>query len=294
MQRQSDLALGSWAFAGNAGFWVDQERGDSLKTIHLAIRSNIRAFDTAYAYQNGRAEQMIGQQIKRFPLQRKELFLSTKTMGRDNLQDSLKRLLTSYVDVWYLHWPSSRKDIRPLLEKMATHKEAKMIGICNVTPQYLEPLISSFPLKAVQIHCSLLWTRGMREMVSFCKERNIFLSGYSPVGMGLLGGRHLTAPSDARKTIYCYDHPKEFQTLLEGIRERALAHQCTMSQVAIAWARSQGFDQIVLGARTKEQLAEDLVPLTLAREELAMLSELGDKLSALAPRWQDTVFAHRW
>ncbi len=292
--RKTELALGTWAFAGNAGFWGDQQRSDSLKTLHLAIRSGIRAFDTAYAYQNGRAEQMLGQQLKRFPLDRKTLFISTKTMGRDNLRESLSRLLTGYVDIWYLHWPSSKHDVKQTLERMGTHPEAKAIGICNVTPFYLESLLREVPVKAVQVHCSLLWTRNLREMVSFCEERGIFLSGYSPTGMGLLGGRHDNPPDDTRGTLYCYQHPLQFQALLAGIREVSRIHHCSMSQVALSWAMAQGFDQVVLGARSKEQLAQDLEPVSLSGDERAMLTTLGDNLSALAPAWQDTVFAHRW
>ena len=294
MRAKTELALGTWAFAGNAGFWTDQTRGDSLKTLHLAIREGIRSFDTAYAYQNGRAEQLLGQQLKRFPLARESLFLSTKTMGRDNLAESLRRLLTDYVDIWYLHWPSSHRDVGKILEGMASHPEARMVGISNVTPSYLSSLLASFPVKAVQVHCSLLWTRNLEEMVSLCHERDIFLSGYSPTGMGLLGGRHETPPDDTRKTLYCYRHMKQFKALSAAIRMTAERHGCAMSQVAIAWAMAQGFDQIVLGARTKEQLKEDLEPVFLSEDERAMLKELGDKLSAYAPAWQDTIFAHRW
>ncbi|MDD7202165.1 MAG: aldo/keto reductase [Sphaerochaetaceae bacterium] len=292
--RKTELALGTWAFAGNAGFWSDQKRSDSLKTLHLAIRSGIRAFDTAYAYQNGRAEQMLGQQLKRFPLDRNTLFISTKTMGRDNLRESLSRLLTDYVDIWYLHWPSSKRDVRQTLERMGTHPEAKTIGICNVTPSYLESLLKDVPVKAVQVHCSLLWTRNLRDMVSFCREHGIFLSGYSPIGMGLLGGRHDNPPDDTRGTLYCYQYPLQFHELLAGIREISLKHQCSMSQVALSWAMAQGFDQIVLGARAKEQLAQDSEPVSLSEDERAMLTTLGDDLSSRAPAWQDTVFAHRW
>lgn len=289
---QSELALGTWAFGGNAGFWTDQERSASIRTLHLAVRSGVRSYDTAYAYQKGRAEQMLGQQLKRFPLRREDLFLSTKTTGRDNLRESLGRLCTDYVDIWYLHWPSSRRDVRSLIDGMKRHPEAKKIGICNVTVPYLEKM--DLPIDAVQIPCSLLWTRGMDEMVAWCRSRRIFLSGYSPVGLGTLSGRHDSPPPDSRADLYCYRSPKEFGALLSALREIAKAKGCSMSQVAVSWARSAGFDQVVLGSRTKEQLREDLASPPLTDGEWATLKEKADALSASAPAEMDNVFGHRW
>lgn len=290
----SELALGTWAFAGNAGFWTDQQRGDSLKTLHLAIRSGITSFDTAYAYQNGRAEQLLGQQLKRFSLKRETLRISTKTMGRDNLRESLRRLITGYVDIWYLHWPSSKREMGPVLRMMAGHREAKAIGICNATPSLLNELLKEAPIRAVQVPCNLLWIRNMAELRELCKEKGIFLSGYSPAGMGVLSGRHDTAPDDTRGSLYCYRHPDELKALLSALRDIATAHGCSMSQVALAWARGQGFDEIVTGARTKAQLSENLLPLSLTRAEIGYLTKRGERLNSCAPPEQDNLFGHRW
>lgn len=289
----SKLALGTWAFAGNAGFWTDQERGDSLKTIHAAVRGGVTAFDTAYAYGNGAAEAMLGQQLKRLGVERGRLTLSTKTTGRDNLAATLRRMLTPYLDVWYLHWPSSRRDVRPILERMAGHPEVRTVGICNATPRYLETLDGT-PVRALQAPCSLLWTRNLRETVAYAQEHRWFLSGYSPTGMGVLSGTHDGPPDDARKELYCYRHPAELQALLAAMRAMAAAHGASMSRIALAWARAQGFDQIVLGARTRAQLEDDLAPLVLETDERTELTVLADRLSAKAPAWQDNIFGHRW
>lgn len=291
----SRLALGCWAYGGGFGFWEDQERGDSLKTLHLAIRSGITEYDTAASYGNGRGEQILGQQLKRFSLPRESLFLSTKTMGNDSLETSLRRLCTDSIDLWYLHWPNSRKDCHTILEKMAKEPKAKAIGICNVTVPYLRNL-EDLPISWVQVPCNLIWTRGMKELIHYAKEKGIRLSGYSPMGMGVLSGRHDTPPNDSRKELYCYRHMKEFNALLSALDEMATAHDSTPGVVALAWAFSQGFDQIVLGARKKEQLQEDLKATTilLTADESEELDDLSCSLQECADKEQDNLFSHRW
>jgi aryl-alcohol dehydrogenase-like predicted oxidoreductase len=101
----TELALGTWEFGGGFGFWEDQDRAASIKTVHDAVRSGIRAFDAAPSYGSGRSEQLLGQQLKRFPLKREELRIASKTTNGRHLEATLSRLCTSYLDVWYLHYP---------------------------------------------------------------------------------------------------------------------------------------------------------------------------------------------
>jgi myo-inositol catabolism protein IolS len=291
----TELALGTWAFAGNFGFWSDQERSDSLKTLHYAIRNGITSFDTAASYGNGKAEQMLGQQLKRFPLKRSDLFIATKTMGNDSLETSLHRLCMEYVDLWYLHWPSHSKDCKQILSQMASEKKAKDIGICNADVPFLKTL-RDLPIRYVQIPCSLLWVRGMEEMKAYCKERSIKLVGYSPTGMGILSGTHDDPPEDSRATLYCYQHKTELSSLLDTLKEIARNHQTIPSVIALSWALSQGFDQIILGARKKGQLEEDLnaKDIRLNDGEQTELNSMANRLSACADPKQDNLFGHRW
>jgi len=289
------LALGTWAFGGNFGFWADQKRKDSLKTIHQAVRSGVLEFDTASAYANGQSEQLLGQQLKRFPLERSSLFISTKTMSLQDVKKALHRLCMTYVDLLYLHWPNSKKDCHPILDGMRKVEGIRNIGICNVNQAYLQTL-EDIPLSYIQIPCTLLWTRGLKELKEYCKGKGIKLSGYSPVGMGILSGRHNTPPKDSRSTLYCYKAPKELQALLAYLQELSLTKKCSQSQIAIAWALAQGFDQLVIGARTKEQLLQDLQSdkIILHESELMQLDMLSETLQKTAPSEQDNLFGHRW
>ncbi|HKM06760.1 MAG TPA: aldo/keto reductase, partial [Sphaerochaeta sp.] len=109
-----ELGLGCWQFGPSFGFWNGQDQSDSVRVLHKALRDNIRHFDTAASYGNGRSEQLLGHQLKRFSktIGREELTIATKIMPkspslvRKDVIKSLSRLCTPYIDILYLHWPS--------------------------------------------------------------------------------------------------------------------------------------------------------------------------------------------
>mgnify|MGYP001480180347 CR=1 FL=1 len=290
---KTEIALGTWEFGGGFGFWENQRRTDSLKTLHQAIRNGITAFDTAPSYGNGQSEQILGQQLKRFPIERKRLFIASKTINGLHLGESLHRLCTSYLDVWYLHYPMLNQ--KEILREMLTHPEVKAIGICNIPLAALKEL-KDLNLSWIQIPCNLIWNKETSALKEYCHANGIRLSGYSPLALGLLSGNHDEPPDDARKNLYCYRHPKAFRDLTELIRKTAKNHEASPSQISIAWSLAQAFDQLILGARTKEQLGENLLAshITLSPPEMDALDSCSRDLSSFIPDEQENLFNHRW
>ncbi|MFA6892173.1 MAG: aldo/keto reductase [Sphaerochaetaceae bacterium] len=288
-----EIALGTWEFGGGFGFWENQNRSDSLKTLHFAIRRGITSFDTAPTYGSGKSEQMLGQQLKRFPLQREKLCIASKTTNGKHLEQSLSRLCTSYLDVWYLHYPA--KEQHEILERMAGRKEVKAVGVSNM-PLALLQTLKDLPLRWVQVPCNLLWNKETEALKQYCGKHEIRISGYSPLAFGLLSGTHDDPPGDGRRNLYCYRHPEEFRALTALLRDIAKIHGTSPSQIAIAWSLRQGFDQIILGARTKTQLAEDLcaLNLTLSPHEMELLEKASQAICSFIPEGQDNLFGHRW
>lgn len=289
----TELALGTWEFGGGFGFWEDQDRAASIKTVHDAVRSGIRAFDAAPSYGAGRSEQLLGQQLKRFPLKREELWIASKTTNGRHLEATLSRLCTTYLDLWYLHYPIQGQ--REILETMAQQSNVRAIGVSNMPLSQLEEL-SDLPIRWVQVPCNLLWNRDIPQLKAYCAAHGMLLSGYSPLALGTLSGNHDQMPRDGRDRLYCYQHPDAFHALTDTLRTIAQEKGASPSQVAIAWSLAQGFDQLVLGARTKAQLDADLAAsiLSLLPSEMARLDEASRAICSCIPSDQENFFNHRW
>jgi aryl-alcohol dehydrogenase-like predicted oxidoreductase len=276
--------------------------------LHYALRTGIRHFDTAQGYGNGESEQFTGQQLKRFSksIERSELTIATKIMAkgpeqvRKDVETSLRRLCTDYIDILYLHWPSSTIPLAPIMDALAEIAETDMvgtIGLCNF-PLSLLQSFKTYPIGYYQMPCNLIWTRGLAETLRYCKENKIKTVGYSPLGLGLLNGNHEASPLDGRKDLYCYapDSYPLYKALYGKLWDLSCKKQCSIAQVALAWSLAQGFDSLLLGARNKSQLQQNLASrnIQLSNLELHELSAIANKLASSAPDSQDNIFNHRW
>src|SRR5690554_6253818 len=263
------LALGCWSFGGN--LW-DQDYKDSIKTIHWAIRNNIRHFDSAQNYGKGISEQIVSQQLRRFSNQinRKEFTIATKILLPPSasqipslVNKSLKRMNTSSIDLLYIHWPSSKKEINPYLVELDKLKKENVIGSIGV---------SNFPLKLLkeatevtkidysQFHHSLLYSRPYFKQKEFCIDNNIKMVSYSPLAVGLLGGKYKKVEdlkeNDWRKMLFPFEsrYNTSFNELLDLVDEIATKNGVDNATIALSWVLRHQIDIVLSGSRTKEQL----------------------------------------
>lgn len=303
-----ELALGCWQFGPSFGFWDGQDQLDSVRVLHKSLRNNIRHFDTAASYGNGRSEQLLGHQLRRFSntIGREDLKIATKIMPktpslvRKDVHKSLARLCTPYLDILYLHWPSRELDLPPILDAMVELKNeglVRSLGLSNF-PLSLLPSFKKYPISYLQSPCSLLWTKDMYALTSYCNEQEIRLVGYSPLGLGLLNGKHLKAPDDSRRDLYVFSESSypTYKTLYAILEKLSAKHQLPMAQIALNWAMGQDFSVLLIGARNKTQLEENLAARTieLTGDERAALDEASSLLAATIPSEQDNLFGHRW
>lgn len=296
---KSELGLGTWQVSPTHGFWTGQDLNESRNVLTYALRRGLRHFDTAPSYGNGVAEQLLGSIVKN----RCELYLATKFMPKtpmlveQDLHKSLARLKTYYVDCLYLHWPSSRIELRPILESVLNLVEqglVRQIGLCN-TPLALLQELEDLPIASVQLPCSLLWIRSLTEIRAWAQEKHIKVVGYSPLGLGLLAG---SKPQDGRKDLYVFkpEAYPTFQELLAYLGKLAEQKGCSQAQLALTWASGQGCSTILLGSRRVEQLEQllDGNEPTLDETEYSMLDEYAHRLDCCAPRSWDNYFGYRW
>lgn len=184
MKRSSDLALGSWQFGPSHGFWIGGTIEASRLTIRAAYKAGIRHFDTAPAYGNGLAEQLLGS-----ALSGKSVHIDTKFMPKkkpflveQDVQKSLDRLKTPSINTLYLHWPSSSVELRPIVEaaaRLIEQGKVHHLGLSNA-PLSLVQAMQDLPITFLQVPCSLLWTRGLEEYKQYAEKQGISLVGYSP------------------------------------------------------------------------------------------------------------------
>ena len=160
----SPLAFGAWGIGGE--YWGPQEHKDSVRAIHKALALGVNHFDTAPVYGKGRSEQLIGQQLKKI---RKDCFIASKAfyttpeIMKKSLETSLNRLLTDYLDIFYIHWPLSGTDMRPgmeMLEKMRQQGRIRAIGVSNFTIEQVKMVREAGNVDVYQGGYSVLWPRA--------------------------------------------------------------------------------------------------------------------------------------
>lgn len=305
------LALGCWSFGGN--LW-DQDYKDSIKTIHWAIRNNIRHFDSAQNYGKGISEQIVSQQLRRFSNQinRKEFTIATKILLPPSasqipslVNKSLKRMNTSSIDLLYIHWPSSKKEINPYLVELDKLKKENVIGSIGV---------SNFPLKLLkeatevtkidysQFHHSLLYSRPYFKQKEFCIDNNIKTVSYSPLAVGLLGGKYKKVEdlkeNDWRKMLFPFEsrYNTSFNELLDLVDEIATKNGVDNATIALSWVLRHQIDIVLSGSRTKEQLEKTInsYNFVLNDDDFKSLNSASASFNALLDEDVDNFFFHKW
>lgn len=283
------LGLGSWVFS--EGYWGDQDRRDSVKTVQTALRGGIRHFDTAPAYGNGQAEQLLGQQLRRAGT---GLFITSKfypTLAENvakGLERSLKRLMTSRIDGYYIHWPNEKCPMPPILEELERLRTAGFIGrlgVCNFSLKQLKQARRHASITLYQGAYSLAWPLAEEEILPFCREEGIDFVAYSPLAQGLLlGPPGAPAPRDGRKDLLLLQ--PDLTPALEALRTRlhSLSEETGLPvlKLALPWVTGQpGVSAALGGARNRAQMEEllEAAPTSLPRDIREQMTRWAEDMS---------------
>lgn len=180
------------------GTWQITENVDLI--IHTALQAGYRHIDTAVLYGN---ETEIGHAIKNAGINREEIFLTTKVWnthrGYENVlqsfEESLNKLQTDYIDLYLLHWPEKTStenwdEINAsswrALEEVYLRGKVKAIGVSNFMLIHLDSLLKKCSIKPmvnqIEYHPGYL----QDEVITYCKDRNIAIAAWSPIGSGRL------------------------------------------------------------------------------------------------------------
>ncbi|MEZ6124996.1 MAG: aldo/keto reductase [Planctomycetaceae bacterium] len=297
----SSVALGCWPITGMTT--LGATRSESLKTIRAAIDCGINFLDTAYAYGiNGESEQMIGEVVRSC---RSQVVIASKgglhrvgraqdydgrreTIHRE-CEESLQRLGTDHIDLYYLHAPDPRTPISEtaaaILELVQSGK-VLTAGASNLTVEQLEEFHGICPLTAVQPHYNMLQREIEVDIVPWCVRNHVSLCVYWPLMKGLLAGKlrrdHQFEAGDGRAKYPMFQGAEwqKNQDFLDDLKTIATACQATVAQLVIAWTiRQPGITSALCGAKRDWQIQETAAAmnLTLSDETLTAIQRALDK-----------------
>lgn len=288
------MALGGSVYAPEAG---DAER---LGAMEAAYEGGIRHFDTAASYGNGHQEELLG----RFLLGRREsVFVASKAHGDDlsaaamltAVEASLRRLRLDYIDLYYVHWPRSGRDMRPTMEGLEqARRQGKIgaIGVSNFTVAQMQQVSQAGRIDAHQLGYNLLWRFAERDVIPYCVANGISVIAYSALAHGILTGKFGATPKiaagDQRHTILPFQPAvwPHVHAGVETMKQVAADLDIPLAALAVRWSLGRaGIHSVVVGARDGAQAAANLGLLTLPipADAFPRLTAISDDLARHMP-----------
>ncbi len=251
--------VGTYTMPG-IGFGTLGNKGEAGRAlVEAALAEGYRYIDTSRYYAN---EEEVGRGLERSSVPRGDVWLTTKLLHpktppqpdiRGELDESLRRLRTDYVDLLLIHWPNPDVSLEWALGEFAALRErgkARAIGVSNFPTALLRQaldLVGDLATNQVEYHPYL----DQRAVLDLVRERGLVLTAHSPLARGAVFG----------------------DPVLQEIAEQ---RQLSVAQVALRWLVQQERVVAIPGAQNVEQLRENLkiLELTLTHDEMAAISSL--------------------
>lgn len=315
----STLCLGTMNYGGK-GFFShmgdlgQQEVDEQIKTV---VEAGVNFIDTANIYSLGLSETMIGQAIKNLSLKRDDLVLATKVRGSmgkgennrglsrkhimQQVDDSLKRLGTDYIDLYQLHTSDPQTPIEETLktlDDLVRSGKIRYIGASNFMAWHFMKALGYSTYNNVEKFASLqanysLDNRALeREFIPLLKDQKTGLIVYSPLSGGFLTGKYKRDGNNEKGRYNDFPFPPANQELafnvLDVLFPMAEEKGVSVPQLALAWLLHQPLvTSLIIGATKMSQLEDNLnaVEVSLTEEELKKL----DDVSKLNPEYPQSV-----
>ena len=303
--RVSPLCLGTMTFGEDFGWGSSVEESQEIMDRYIDAGGNF--LDTANFYTASHSEKIIGDHIGRHAARRDRLVIATKFSGNlylgdpngggsgrkaliNQCENSLRRLQTDYIDLYWLHnWDihTPIEETMSALEDLIRSGKVRYVGVSD-TPAWkvAEANITArfrgwSQFIGLQIEYSLLERTVEAELVPMARELGLGITPWSPLKSGLLSGKYTrnasTSPTSDRAAFISHHLNERTYALVDELEKIAKAHESTAARVALAWVRQQaGVGSTIIGARRTSQLDDNLksLDITLTAEELQHLDSL--------------------
>jgi len=275
----SRVGLGTWAIGG--WMWGGTDEREAIRTIHAALDRGVNLIDTAPVYGFGRSEEIVGKALAEYG-RREKIIIATKTglEWRDGkvfrnaslerilreIEDSLRRLGTTYVDIYQVHWPDPLVPVEETAGAMAELLQSgkiRAIGVSNYSPEQMDQFRKITPLHTTQPPYNLFERQINQDVLPYARTNHISTLVYGALCRGLLSGRMKPDTTftgdDLRKMDPKFQPPRYAQYLAatEKLAEFARKNYGkTLLDLAVRWTLDQpGVTVALWGARRPEQLA---------------------------------------
>ncbi|MDF2789801.1 MAG: aldo/keto reductase [Neobacillus sp.] len=311
----SKMGLGTWAIGGGPAWNGDLDTQLCIDTICEASKVGINLIDTAPGYNFGNSEVIVGKALKH--LDREKVIVETKCgivwdrkgslfnkVGdtqlyknlspesiREELEQSLERLGTDYVDIYMTHWQAVEPYFTPISETMEVLKDLKAqgkikaVGAANVDIHHIEEYLKHGELDIVQAKYSILDRAVEEELIPICREHGIVLQAYSPLEQGLLTGMiekdYVPTGARANKKWFQKENMWKVIDMLNDWKPLCDKYECTIPTLALSWILAQGdYITILSGATSPEQVQENnkASEIVLAEEDVQLMRTMVEEI----------------
>ncbi|KRK10912.1 Aryl-alcohol dehydrogenase related enzyme [Ligilactobacillus pobuzihii E100301 = KCTC 13174] len=285
------LGLGTNKVGGH-NLFDDLKDENGYAVVKEALNSGISLLDTAFAYGNGRSEEIIGDVIQDYD--RSNIVLATKAAHdpskngefnnspkflKQSVDDALKRLKTDYIDIFYIHFPDKDTPKAEAVGALNELKEAgkiRAIGVSNFSPDQIKEANADGLVDIAEDNYSLVHRGVEQTEFPYLQENNISFVPYFPLAAGLLTGKY--GSKDGSK--FDQYSAQQYQTIisaLDKVREIANGHDATITQTIIAWyLQDPAISVVIPGARTADQVKSNVAALdvNLSQSEFDQIDQL--------------------
>lgn len=309
----STITYGAFAIGGT--MWGGNEKKDSIDSIHASIDHGVTTIDTAPFYGFGLSEEMIGEAIKsqdRSKIQlltkfglvwdgsnngKGDFFFDADDNGKKvpvykysskqnvikEIEESLKRLQTDYIDLLQIHWPDATTPISETMEAVETliqQGKIRAFGVSNYSIPQIQEAQKTVQIASNQVAYSMLNRKIEEELIPFTVSENIGIIAYSPMERGLLTGKYFTdsklKENDHRNGYFGQFDLQKVKTLVEELSSLANAKHISISQLVLRWTSLQkGIAIVLAGARNAEQAISNAktMDFDLSASELEFINQ---------------------
>ncbi|QCX34495.1 aldo/keto reductase [Caloramator sp. E03] len=297
----SRICVGCMSFgdtASNFHAWT-LNADESEEVIKYALELGINFFDTANVYSAGTSEEFLGRAIKN-NVARDKVVIATKVYFNEGklsrqailreIDGSLKRLGTDYVDLYIIHRFDYGTPIEETMEALDSLVKAGKVRALGASAMYGYQFYNMqlaaerngwTKFVSMQNHYNLIYREDERELIPICKQQNVALTPYSPLVAGRLSRLEWKADTKRSQTdktaMSKYDSTQESDyKIVLRVNELAQKYGATMTQIALAWQFAKGVTAPIIGA-TKAKYFDDAVGslnIKLTDDDIAYLEEL--------------------
>ena len=287
----SVITFGAWAAGG--WMWGGTERKDAIRAIQAAYDEGVTSIDTAPVYGQGTSEEIVGEAIKelsrdkvqiltkfgmRWDLQKGDFAFHSKNNNGEEIdiykyaskesimkevEDSLKRLGTDYIDLYQIHWADKTTPIQETYEavaKLIEQGKVRYAGVCNYNVEQMKEADKYVNLASNQVPFSMVHRDIEEEVIPYCIENKKSILAYSPMERGLLTGKikpgHKFEEGDhrANNPYFREESIKKTNSFLEKIKPLAAEKNASLAQLVLKWTIERpGITIALAGARDASQ-----------------------------------------